>query len=1313
MALIDLAARDTAAPRARLLSNGSYSVLLSGAGGGYSQWHDTLLTAWEGDRVEDGDGLFAYLRDCDDGALWSVGAQPCGLAGVERYAAVASPGGVRLGRRERELDASLAVCVFPDLDAELRRLTIRNTSGRPRRLEVTWYTPLVLNALPAHAAHPAFSKLFVETEFLIPPFKEGGRGGIFRSTDTVREAFANSSPQERVQSDKSPLTPLFQRGVVARRRPRSADEHPPLMGLAIFGGESPSFETDRARLLGRNRRAATLAALDARGPLGGGVGSVLDPAFATRVEVTIAAGATATLDVVLAAAANRQGLLDLLASTAAAPRRDAAWDAAAAAERARRAELGLDDATAERLQDLAVALLYQDPAVGARDAERRKPRGAVSQLWGHAMGGRPLVVVRDSAQLASMLSAHAYWTRLGLGIDMLVLCADAAAVTAGQALITERGGAPGVQLQARDAFPAADLAVALAWASLVVDKQPPLPGALPPLAAPASAPVPAAAPAPASPPADLEFDNGAGAFANGGREYRMVVGPGAAARPPLAWINVIGHDTFGGFVSESGAGYTWSRNSREHRLTPWRNDPVGDPHDEALYVRDEASGAFWSPQPGPCPAATYEVRHGFGWTQWRSTVGELEQDVVCFVPLQQPLKLTRVRLTNRGGAPRRLALYSYARLVLGVTPRDTARLVVCERDKKSGAWLAANRLADEFGDGDAFATVAAPAGATVSGSCDRAAFLGRDGSSAAPAMVRAGGELDGRASAGLDPCFAQRVAVDVAPGASVECTFLLGEAPDRKQLAALVQRYATPDAVEAALAAVRQFWDQTLGAVQVRTPSRAIDLMLNGWLLYQVLSCRLWGRSALYQSGGAYGFRDQLQDSAALVYTRPDLSRAQILLHAAHQFVEGDVLHWWHPPLARGIRTRFSDDLLWLPYLTSYYIGVTGDRDILKERVGFLQTRLLAPGEDEAYLLPGHATERTDLYDHCCRAIDRSLAVGAHGLPLMGTGDWNDGMNRVGREGKGESVWVGFFLYDLLGAFIPFCVARGDQARSERYGKHRDALGAALNDGGWDGAWYRRAYYDDGTPLGSAQSDECQIDVLAQSWAVISGAAPAERAAQAMQAVDEHLVMRDAGLIRLLAPAFDKSAHDPGYIKGYVPGIRENGGQYTHGATWVVMALAMMGRRADAAAYYEMLTPVQHGATAKAIATYQVEPYVICADVYGVAPHIGRGGWTWYTGSAAWMYRIGLERVLGVRVAGGDTLIIDPRIPDDWPGFEVSLRLHDGASNYTVTVENPSGSAARVVHVELDGAPSVLADGVAHVPLLRDNQPHAVRVVLG
>jgi cyclic beta-1,2-glucan synthetase len=543
--------------------------------------------------------------------------------------------------------------------------------------------------------------------------------------------------------------------------------------------------------------------------------------------------------------------------------------------------------------------------------------------------------------------------------------------------------------------------------------------------------------------------------------------------------------------------------------------------------------------------------------------------------------------------------------------------------------------------------------------------------------------------------------------------FLLGEAIGRDAVREIVRRYADGAAVEQALAAVRAFWSDLVGAVQVETPAPAIDLMVNGWLLYQVLSCRIWGRTALYQSGGAFGFRDQLQDAAALLMARPEMTRALILLHAAHQFVEGDVLHWWHPPLSRGIRTRFSDDLLWLPFITSAYIAATGDHSVLGETVGYVKGRLLAPGEDEEYFQPAIATERTDVYEHCCRAIDRSLTVGAHGLPLMGTGDWNDGMNRVGREGRGESVWVGFFLYDVLGSFAPYCAERGDHTRAERYASHREALAAALEAGGWDGEWYRRAYYDDGTPLGSADNVECRIDAIAQSWAVISGAAPQPRAEQAMAALESHLVDERAGLIRLLTPPFDRDARDPGYIKGYVPGIRENGGQYTHAAMWAVQAFAMLGRRDRAAALLEMLSPVTHGGSAERLAVYQVEPYVIVADIYSVEPHLGRGGWTWYTGSAGWMYRIAIERLLGIRTEAGDTLAVDPRIPDAWPGFRVALRLNDGASRYRVEVENPTGRAAAVTAIELDGVPGRVDGGIGRVALLRDGVDHAVRVRLG
>ena len=1264
----DIAQLHDATPRARVLSNGHYHVLLSGAGTGYSAWNDTLLTAWEGDRTEDADGLFVYLRDLESGERWSLGAQPAGVAGADAYRAAAGDGVVTLQRRQHEIEAQLAVSVWPDLDAELRRLTLHNTAKRERRLEVTVYAPIVLNQAPAHAAHPAFSKLFVQTEHL---------------TD--------------------------RRALLARRRPRSTGEHPPLMALCWPDGGAYSVETDRARFLGRNRDASAPTAGEAAAALSGTVGSVLDPAFAIRETIVVPAGGRVQRDLVLGAAAERDALLALLDAARAEARRDGAAAAAAESEQKRCTDLGLDTARGGELQELAAALLYQHPALRAPETVRRRAQGALSQIWALAIGGRPLAVANGAtgANLAATLAAHAYWNALGLGIDLLVVAESDDAARAVPA-------APGVIVRSRGSVAAGDLDVALAWASLATD------AALPQLTWGAKAPPSSARAATASSASTartaqpLQFDNGVGGFSPAGDEYVITVGEGAARRPPLAWINVVANEHTGFLASESGAGYTWSRNSREHRLTAWGNDPISDPHSEALYLRDDDSGELWSPQPGPMPAAgaAYEVRHGFGYTTWHHESHGLAQEVTQFVPRADPVKITRLRVTNRGAKPRRLTAAAYARIVLGVTPRDSARLAITERDDASGALLARNRLADEFGDGEAFAAAHAAAGAQVSGTTDRTAFLGRNGRPAAPQGMR-GSQLDGAVGVGLDPCFALQATVEVAAGATAEWVFLLGEGVGRDQVRDVVRRYADTAAVERALSEARGFWRDLVGAVQVKTPAPAIDLMVNGWLLYQVLSCRIWGRSALYQSGGAFGFRDQLQDAAALLMPRPALTREQILLHAAHQFVEGDVLHWWHPPVARGIRTRFSDDLLWLPFITAAYIDTTGDHAILNETVGYVQGPLLAPGEDESYFQPSIATERTGLYEHCCRAIDRSLAVGSHGLPLMGTGDWNDGMNRVGREGKGESVWVAFFLYDVLGAFTPYSVQRGDRARAEQYAKHRDAIGAAIEANAWDGAWYRRAYYDDGTPLGSSVNDECQIDAIAQAWSVISGAAPRDRAEQAMASLESHLVEEGAGLIRLLAPPFDHSSHDPGYIKGYVPGIRENGGQYTHGAMWAVQAFATLGRRDRAAALLEMLSPVTHGGSAARLAVYQVEPYVIVADIYGVAPHLGRGGWTWYTGSAGWMYRIAIERLLGIRVEAGDTLAVDPRVPDGWPGFEMTLRLNDGASRYAIAVANPSGRAAAVTAIDLDGVPGRVDAGIGRVALLRDGAEHRVTVTLG
>lgn len=809
----------------------------------------------------------------------------------------------------------------------------------------------------------------------------------------------------------------------------------------------------------------------------------------------------------------------------------------------------------------------------------------------------------------------------------------------------------------------------------------------------------------------LRFFNGHGGFTAAGDEYviRLDRSRDGLSRPPLPWTNVIANETTGFVASESGLGFTWSGNSRLNRLTPWFNDPVSDPVGEALYLRDEEAGVFWSPTPAPTPGGGgYQARHGFGYTSWRHDGAELDQVVTCFVARHDPVKIVRLRVTNRGHAPRRLSAYYFAEWVLGGYRPDAAGGVITEGGGGGKVILATNPANGAFAERVAFAMALAPTDASCSFTADRQEFLGRHGAAAAPRALCSSERLAGRTGAGLDPCAAFQCTAEIGPGVTAEWVFLLGQAGDRAEVAEICARLTPRDAIEKAFQEVRAFWRQTLTSVQVETPSPEIDLMLNGWLSYQNLSCRIWARSAFYQSGGAFGYRDQLQDASAMISLAPDLTRRQILLHARHQFVEGDVMHWWHPPASLGIRTRFSDDLLWLPYVTEHYVNATGDALVLDEEVEFLTGHELPAGEDEVLLEPGSSGVRVDVYQHCCLAIDRSLTRGAHGLPLMGSGDWNDGMNRVGRLGRGESIWLGFFLCTILERFIPICRRRGDVGRVNRYQGYRAELITALNTAGWDGGWYRRAYYDDGEPMGSAASDECRIDLIAQAWAVLSGVASEERAATALGAMERFLVDEPAGLIRLLTPPFDRTPHDPGYIKGYLPGVRENGGQYTHAALWAVRALAEAGHAERACRLFEMLTPVRRGGTPEAIAKYLAEPYVIAADVYGVAPHVGRGGWTWYTGSAGWMYRVGLESILGLTIVNGTTLVLRPCIPAAWPGFAVRYRLPAGGGEYRINVRRTTASTtASSVGLEV-----IVVDGAVRIPLVAGGI-HEVAVELG
>ncbi len=1240
---------------ARLLSNGRFTTLVTAAGSGYSELGACALTRWQGDAVEDGDGYLVYLRDAATGESWPLGAQ-FPRAGAS-YASGSSDGGAWLSCTWLGIEAKLDIVVSPGNDLELRALTLRNLTDRARSIDVTSYLEVVLNVRAAEASHPAFSKLFVQTE-------------------------------------------AVDNALLARRRPRAAGDDSIWMVHAVQGGTGAQYETDRKRFVGRGRGLADPLAMAPGAALSGTAGNVLDPALSLRRSVALAAGGSAGIVFLLGAAPDRATALGLVrhiggieqARHGAAERRNGILQG-----------LGMSGAQGAWCEELAVAMLYGDPGLRAEAAVQRRANGNAGILGEYRIpASRALCAViasgPDDPAVAALLAAANYWDELALPVHLL-LVGDTADWQARPDAVTLLDPAR---------VPRADLDRILCLARAVVEGKLPAFGPREPRAE-AAPPRPSEAPA-AHEGEALQFFNGNGGFSATGKEY-VVRMPWDAAngllRPPLPWTNVIANEQVGVLVSETGAGYTWSRNSREHRLTPWSNDPVRDPHGEAFYVRDEDNGQFWSPLPGPAPAdAAYEAVHGFGYSTFRHTSHELAQESTIFVPRRDPLRIMRITLRNLSARSRTLSLFSYQQLVLGSTPAETGHHVVTDMD--NGAILATNRMAGPFADGVAFAAAISPQAGAHFHSADRASFIGAFGSLARPAAL-AQAALDGRSGAGLDPCAAFQLRVTLAPGASVECDFLLGETIARADSLALVHRYRAPGAVAQGLAEVRQFWRDTVGAIEVSTPVPAIDLMLNGWLAYQNLSCRIWGRSAFYQSGGAIGYRDQLQDSSAMIYTHPAMTRRQICLHAAHQFVEGDVLHWWHPaPLEKGLRTRFSDDLLWLPYVAAFYIKTTGDWSVLDEVEEFLKAPLLAEGEDEEFLQPEPSGESADVYEHCCRALDRSLTRGAHGLPLMGTGDWNDGMNRVGRQGRGESVWMGFFLFRIITDFLPLCERRGDAARIANYSAYRTHLSKVLNDAGWDGEWYRRAYYDNGAVMGSKDSDECQIDALAQAWSVISGAAPAERVGQALDAMEQRLVSDRDGLIRLLAPPFVDTPQDPGYIKGYVAGVRENGGQYTHAACWAIRAVAEAGRGERAAQLLEMLSPVSHALTPEAVATYQVEPYVIAADIYGADPHVGRGGWTWYTGSAGWMYRVALESVLGFTLEGGDSIRIKPVVPKAWPRFSICYRLPDGATVYEITVRHAAGAASAM----LDGQALPVNDGGAVIPLRVDGARHRVELFL-
>lgn len=1290
-------------PCAHVLCNDHYMIMMTTGGVGFSKCNDIMINRWRPDSLCNSYGTIFYIRNLSDKSIWSAGYFPL-IKEPEKYQAIFSMDKIEYVRKDELIKTHTEITISPIDNIEVRRITLGNESNEDVEIEVTSFIELSNDTYDSDLAHPAFSKLFNETEYVI------GSNMI-----------------------------------VGKRRPREENEKKRFVvhfvvcdGKMLKGIE---FETDKKRFVGRGNTLANPAAMNSNLALSNKDGQSSDPVLSLRVAVSVGAGISSSVAFFTGYCETWDEILALHQKYTVSYKLGDIFELSRVDSELEMFYLNMTSHQINIIQDIIGAIFY--PSNFFRTSGDIIKRNSKNQtgLWRFGISGDyPILLLRinnveDIRAAKDVVMAYEFCKKNLIKVDLVMLNEQEygytdevnsllMGITSNLRMYDENPQKRSLFILQSHMMSIAEQDLLFIASRLVINAKTGFSywftkeiladkllaeKRLPPYFAKRNYSrllteenqvenFSNNTNAITIRRAHSEFYNNIGGFTNHGEEYEIRLNAGQ--KTPMPWINVIANEHFGFHISESGSGYSWSGNSRENKLTTWSNDPVMDPPSEVIYIRDDESGDYTTVTSSPInDGGAYAVSHGHGYSVFEHESIDIKQKMTVFAAQDDPVKIWSTTIKNTADRKREISMTLYVEWVLGVSRESTSPYLVTEMDRPANLMKVRNVYSANFGNIYAFVSSSEK---IVSYSGNRAEFIGNRGTLQNPEGLREK-EFTGTEGAGYDPCSAIMVKVTLDPNERKEIIFIMGQTNNEASspsMNSLVDKYCSLSYAKIELGNVKQSWKSILGQIKVETPDRALNLMINEWLLYQVISCRLRAKAAFYQCGGAVGFRDQLQDVMALLNVEPERARRQIVLCCSRQFIEGDVQHWWHQHTGQGVRTRISDDLLWLPYTTAMYVKNTGDYAILDEQADYLHAELLNPDESEKYFIPDTAQMPESVYLHCIKAIEKSLVFGIHGLPLMGSGDWNDGMNRVGAKGKGESVWLGWFLYTVLNEFAPICIIRGDEDRAEKYKKVAELITQNIEKHAWDGQWYLRAFFDDGTPIGSEKNEECKIDSISQSWSILSGAADKTRSLTAIQSADRHLVKEEDGVICLLTPPFDSSPFDPGYIKGYYPGVRENGGQYTHAAIWLAMAHMRLRDGDGAYKLLSMMNPVNTTSSYKGATKYEQEPYVITADIYSQEPYGGKGGWSWYTGSAGWMYQALICDLLGIRKVG-QRLYIDPTIPGEWNEYKVIYRY--GNTEYTIIIENPNSLQHGCNSITLDNefisgnSFELVDDGVGHV----------------